>query len=218
MDVHIRDIKVFDNIYGLIFAIFGVLLQIFAFFYTSASFLSLISGATGIFAVVLCAERRMSFWTFAWIQLITYLILALQQNLWGEVAENIFYAITMIGGMFIWNKRRNEDKVKTRALSRGGLTTLSICTFLGIVALYSYLLTTNDSQPLLDSITTIPAIVAQILMILAFREQWYFWLIIDIASIYMWAVAGDWCMVSQFVFWSMNCLYGIYKWKNCEIS
>ena len=72
-------IKLFDNRYGLMFAILGVLLQVFAFFYTGASILSLISGVSGIFAVVLCAERKMTFWIFAWIQLITYLILAWEQ-------------------------------------------------------------------------------------------------------------------------------------------
>ena len=207
------EIKLFDNTYGLIFAILGVILQVFAFFYTGASLLSLISGVTGIFAVVLCAERRMSFWVFGWIQLITYLILAFQQNLWGEVGENIFYAITMIGGMFIWNKYRNENKVKSRKLSNNILTLLVIGMALGIITLYSYLLTTNDSQPFIDSITTVPAIIAQILMIMAYREQWYFWLIIDVVSIYMWIIAGDWCMVSQFIFWTINCLYGIFKWN-----
>lgn len=205
--------KLFDNTYGLIFAILGVILQVFAFFYTGASLLSLISGVTGIFAVVLCAERRMSFWTFGWIQLITYLILAYQQNLWGEVGENIFYAITMIGGMFIWNKYRNENKVKPRKLSNNIFISLIIGMILGIIGLYSYLFTTNDSQPFIDSVTTVPAIIAQILMIMAYREQWYFWLIIDIVSIYMWIIAGDWCMVSQFIFWTVNCLYGIFKWN-----
>ena len=51
-------IKLFDNRYGLMFAILGVLLQVFAFFYTGASILSLISGVSGIFAVVLCAESN----------------------------------------------------------------------------------------------------------------------------------------------------------------
>lgn len=205
--------KLFDNRYGLIFAILGVLLQVFAFFYTSASILSLISGVTGIFAVVLCAERKMSFWIFAWIQLITYLILALDQKLYGEVGENIFYAITMIYGMFVWNKYKVGDKVKSRSLSKNYFELINIACVVGILLLWYILKRTNDSQPFMDSISTIPAIIAQILMIIAYKEQWYFWLVIDIASIYMWAVAGDWCMVSQFIFWAINCLYGIKKWN-----
>lgn len=205
--------KLFDNRYGLLFAILGVLLQVFAFFYTGASILSLISGISGIFAVVLCAERKMSFWIFAWIQLITYLILAWDQKLWGEVGENIFYGITMIGGMFIWNKYKEGDKVKSRSLSKNYFEFIKITCAIGILLLWYGLKCTNDTQPFMDSISTVPAIIAQILMITAYKEQWYFWLIIDIASIYMWAIAGDWCMVSQFIFWTINCLYGIKKWK-----
>ena len=211
-------IKLFDNRYGLMFAILGVLLQVFAFFYTGASILSLISGVSGIFAVVLCAERKMSFWIFAWIQLITYLILVWDQKLWGEVGENIFYAITMIGGMFIWNKYKENDKVKSRSLSKNFFELIKICCAIGILLLWYCLKCTDDTQPFMDSITTVPAIIAQILMITAYKEQWYFWLIIDIASIYMWAIACDWCMVSQFIFWTINCLYGLRKWNNCEVS
>lgn len=209
-------IKLFDNIYGLSFAILGVVLQIIAFLYTGASLLSLISGVSGIFAVVLCAERKMSFWIFAWIQLITYLVLAFEQKLWGEVGENIFYAITMIGGMFIWNKYKENNLVKSRRLEPGWLMNIYYFGLIGVLGLWLILNYTNDTQPFMDSITTVPAIIAQILMIMAYREQWYFWLIIDVASIYMWAVAGNWCMVSQFIFWTINCLYGIKKW-NYEI-
>jgi nicotinamide mononucleotide transporter PnuC len=78
--------------------------------------------------------------------------------------------------------------------------------------LWSILLNTDDSQPFMDSITTVPAFVAQILMILRYKESWYYWLTIDLGSIIMWSVAGDWCMVAQFVFWSVNCIYGLRKW------
>lgn len=203
----------FDNKFGFIFAFIGILLQIVAFIYTDASWLSLISGISGILAVVLCAERKMSFWIFLWIQLITYTILVVDQKLWGEVGEYIFYGITMILGMFIWNKYQENYKVKSRILSNNSLTLLMIFCCLGTILLYSYLLTTNDTQPFIDSISTVPAIFAQFLMILAYREQWYFWLTIDIASVIMWWIIGDWCMTSQFIFWTINCIYGLKKWK-----
>ena len=206
----------FNNKYGLLFALLGILIQIIAYISSDVPMLSLYSGISGIFAVVLCAERRLSFWAFAWIQLITYVILAWYQNLWGEVGENVFYAITMIFGMFIWNKRTDNietNKIHSRELSKLNFIWIIVVMIIGISGLYLYLLRTNDTQPFIDSVSTVPAIIAQILMILAYKEQWYFWLIIDVASIYMWAVAGDWCMVAQFIFWSINCIYGIYNWK-----
>lgn len=206
----------FNNKYGLSFALLGILIQIISYISSDVPWLSLVSGISGIFTVVLCAERRLSFWTFAWIQLITYVILAWNQKLWGEVGENVFYAITMIFGMFIWNERTDNietDKVHSRELSNSSLILIVIGMVCGIITLYSFLLMTNDSQPFIDSVSTVPAIIAQMLMILAYKEQWYFWLIIDVASIYMWAIAGDWCMVAQYIFWSINCIYGIYNWK-----
>ena len=217
MTMNLDKLNIFKNSYGLLFATLGVLIQVFAFIYTGATWLSLISGVTGIIAVVLCAERKMSFWIFAWIQLITYVILAIDQQLWGEVGENIFYAITMIAGMFIWNKNKEGDQVKAKQLTKNKFELIKIGCVLGIIALWCVLKQTNDTQPFMDSITTVPAIIAQIFMILTYREQWYFWLIIDVASIYMWVVAGNWCMVAQFVFWTANCLYGLKNWKN-EIS
>ena len=71
---------------------------------------------------------------------------------------------------------------------------------------------TDDTQPMLDSLSTVPAFAAQILMILRYREQWAYWLVIDIASVIMWINAENWCMVMQFVFWTLNCSYGTYKW------
>lgn len=217
MKMNLDKLNIFKNSYGLLFATLGVLIQVFAFIYTGATWLSFISGVTGIIAVVLCAERKMSFWIFAWIQLITYVILAIDQQLWGEVGENIFYAITMIAGMFIWNKNKEGDQVKAKQLTKNKFDLTKIGCVLGIIALWCVLKQTNDTQPFMDSITTVPAIIAQIFMILAYREQWYFWLIIDVDSIYMWAVAGNWCMAAQFVFWTANCLYGLKNWKN-EIS
>lgn len=208
--------KLFDNKYGLTFAMLGVILQVFAFWYTGASWLSLISGVSGIFAVVLCAERKISFYVFGWIQLLTYIILVYNQRLWGEVWENIFYGLTMFYGMYLWFMNRDEidtSKVRPRRLKSRMLWLVYALGAIGVLSLWMILDKTNDSQPFMDSISTVPAIIAQLMMIYALKEQWYFWLIIDVASIVMWSIAGDWCMVSQFVFWTINCLYGLKKWK-----
>ena len=84
-----------DN-FGVWFLSIGVILQIISYLITGSSWISLISGITGIIAVVWCAERKMIFWFFAWIQLITYVILAYQQHFYGEIVENIFR-----GGIFL---------------------------------------------------------------------------------------------------------------------
>lgn len=205
----------FSNWFGFIFLITGVVLQLVVYQMTNDSMLSMISGVSGIIAVVLCSQRKFIFYLFAWIQLITYVILAYEQRLYGEIIENIFYAITMIIGMFMWYFNYDKDNGKVESLKQGTwefISTLILMVIL-IAIFYNNLSVTDDTQPFLDSITTIPAFIAQILLIMRYREQWVFWLIIDVASILMWIHAGNWCMVIQFIFWTINCIYGFYNWS-----
>lgn len=204
----------FTNNFGLVFMIVGVMIQTLTYLITGSSRLSVVSGICGIISVVLCSQRKFMFYVFGFIQLFTYVILCMQQKLYGEIAENAFYFVTMLIGFSHWLSNYNEDEaaVETRKLNLSQKVWTVMTTVLLTVALYNILLITDDTQPFLDSVTTVPAFVAQILLITRYRDSWYYWLTIDLGSIVMWAVAGDWCMVAQFVFWTANCIYGLKKW------
>lgn len=201
--------------FGLMFMLVGLLTQGFVGLVMGSTKLSLASGMLGVISVVLCSQKKISFYVFGFAQLITYVILCLQQNLYGEIIENIFYFVTMLYGMFHWNSHYNNEslEVKTRHLAAKQNVLVFVATALASVALFYGLLITNDTQPFMDAVTTVPAFVAQILMILRFKESWFYWFIIDLGSIIMWAIASDWCMVAQFVFWTANCVYGYYMWN-----
>lgn len=145
----------------------------------------------------------------------TYAYLAFEQRLYGELTEYAFYAITTLYGMFVWFS--NYNLRTSTVISRSLNTKESIYVFLMNIAciwiVADILINTNDTQPILDSISTVPAFTAQILMVFRFKEQWLYWLIIDIASIIMWINADNWCMAMQFVFWTANCIYGYYLWR-----
>ena len=196
------------------FILIGILMQVIVFRITDAPSLSLISGVFGVISVVLCSNRKVSFYLFGFVQLFTYVLLCLEQNLYGEIAENAFYFVTMLIGLSHWLDNYNEDKVsvETRKLNATQKMWIAIGTLFGTLIMFNILLLTDDTQPFMDAITTIPAFVAQILMILRYRDSWFYWLIIDIGSIIMWGIAGDWCMVVQFIFWTVNCIYGLKKW------
>ena len=207
--------ELFDSWFGLLFMMSGLIVQYIAYKTTDASLISLISGSAGVISVVLCSQKKWMFYVFGWLQLITYCILAYEQRLYGELAENGFYAATMIAGMWIWLSHYNRESavVDTLKMTKTWFSVTIVAMAICIIALYSVLLRTDDTQPFIDSVTTVPAFIAQILLILRYREQWLFWLIIDIGSVVMWITAGDYCMAAQFVFWSLNCIYGFAKWS-----
>ena len=213
------------------FMLFGIALQIFAVWYgyhtgTPDSIVSIISGITGIISVVLCAEGKISFYLFGYIQLFTYVIgIAIPFALWGEVVENVYYFITMIIGTVIWFKNYKTDDngataVKSKKLDYKGWITWVAIFIVSTIALGFILMHIHeiiptleaDPQPWLDSITTTAPFIAQVLLMLGYREQWAFWIVEDIISLVMFTILGSWVMVAQYLFWTINCVYGWIKW------
>lgn len=204
------------NINEHLFMLIGIFLQLFTWYITKDSLVSLISGVTGIISVILCSQRKMSFYLFGFIQLGTYIYLAWQQRFYGELVENIFYIITMLIGIVVWIKNYNTEEqiVESKRLSNNLFYIICSIMILSCI-LFGYYMKyyTDNTQPFMDSFSTVPAFIAQTLLMLRYREQWIFWIIIDIVSIFMWMFADNWIMVIQFIFWTMNCIYGYNKWK-----
>ena len=71
----------------------------------------------------------------------------------------------------------------------------------------------GSAQAYTDAATNVLAIFAQLLMVRRYREQWIWWLIIDILCVKMWFVAGNWSMVAMYIAWIANCIYGWYNWS-----
>lgn len=204
------------NINEHLFMLIGIFIQLIALYITKDSLISLISGVTGIISVILCSQRKISFYFFGFIQLGTYMYLAWQQRFYGELIENVFYIITMLIGIVVWLKNYNTEKqiVESKRLSdRLFYIICSIMVFICVLFGYYMKYFTDNTQPFMDSFSTVPAFIAQTLLMLRYREQWIFWIIIDVVSIFMWMFADNWIMVIQFIFWTMNCIYGYRKWK-----
>jgi nicotinamide mononucleotide transporter len=177
--------------------------------------LALCSGIAGVISVVLCSQKKYAFYFWGLLQLITILIISFQTGLFGKVLENGFYLVTTIIGMFIWGKNVDGDKVKTQKMSYGDWMVLSIMLPLLILGVSVFVVKFNNSEQIfLDTLTTTIGIIAQLMMIFRFKEQWYLWFVLDILCIALWAIDGNWCLSVQYIFWSINCIYGMIIWKN----
>lgn len=198
-----------------IFLILGLLVQVLTFVLMPDNPISLVSGMLGICSVVLGAQGNILTFVFGFAQVATYTYLCCVERFYAEIAINIYYFITMIYGVYCWRNRlsNNSLQVQTRRLSIKLLAWGML-----LIALFSWLTGwllarfTDDPQPYMDAFTTVPAIAAQLLMVLAYREQWYLWLVVDVLAVMMWLRAENYCMAAQYVFWCVNCIYGYIQW------
>ncbi|MBO4986193.1 MAG: nicotinamide mononucleotide transporter, partial [Paludibacteraceae bacterium] len=192
-----------------IFLILGVLVQVVTFYVLPEDNpWSLVSGVLGICSVVLGAQGNILSFVFGFAQVATYTYLCCIEHFYAEIAMNIYYFITMIYGVYCWRKRltNNSMQLQTRCLSAKTLPWIIVAIII-LSVLVGWLLGhyTDDPQPYMDAFTTVPAIAAQLLMVLAYREQWYLWLVVDLLAVVMWLRAENYCMAAQYAFWCANC-------------
>lgn len=206
------------NLFEKLFMLSMLLVQIIVFCIAPDTPLGVISGIAGVISVVLCAKGKISFYFIGFVQTISYLFLAWQNRFYGEVIENIFYLVTMIWGIFVWkrNMEHNDDgtsDVKAKKFSVVQWVLAIIGTIISTVVMGYWLTTIGSAQAYTDAATNVMAIFAQLLMVRCYREQWIWWIIIDLFCIKMWFVAGNWSMVAMYIAWTANCIYGWYNWS-----
>lgn len=209
----------FDKIY----MISMLALQIVVFCIAPDSTLGIIAGMSGVISVMLCAKGKISSYFVGFVQTISYLVLAWNNRFYGEVLENIFYIVTMIWGIFVWKKNmhQNEDgsqDVITKKFTPIQWLVATIGIIIATIAMGYWLNSIGSAQPYTDAATNVLAVFAQLLMVKRYREQWFWWLIIEFFCIKMWFVAGNWSMVAMYSGWVINCIYGWRNWTKMSAN
>lgn len=201
-------------------ALIGLQLVI-AFIYPDSP-MGTIAALTGVICVALVGKGRISNYFFGAVSNILYFILSLQAVFYGEVMIAAFYVLAQFWGLYTWRKNMTREPtegdakdVRARRLSLGGWAAVLIG--LGAAA-WSYgmlLERIGSNQPYIDGFTTVVAIIAQMLMVYRFREQWLLWIVLNLAQITLWLTsdeAGAMNIVIMYVAFLLNSAYGWYNW------
>ena len=206
------------NTFEKIFLGSMIALQIIMYCIFPESLIGMICGLSGVICVVLTAKGKISSYAFNFIQMITYMVICWNAALYLEFGEQIFYFIVCVFGVFMWNKnmKTNEDgttQVKAKKFKPWQWIVVVI-----VVAWTTWLLgffgaeVLGSTLPYLDAMTVALAVIAQLLMVWRYREQWACWILIDIISLIMFVVLGNWSMVAMYIAWTANAFYGWYNW------
>ena len=180
-----------------------------------------ICSITGVLCVLLVAKGKLANFYFGIINVGLYVFIAYQASLYGEVMLNgLYYFPIQFIGLYTWKKRMSNEtgSVKARTMSRGKLSLIALGCLAAIGVYSQVLLSIGGNTVYLDSTSTVLSIVAQLLMLSMFAEQWLLWIIVDVVSVGMWiipAMTGDAMAISMTIMWSaylINAVYGYYNW------
>lgn len=153
--------------------------------------LGIISSLTGIICVVCTGKGKLSAYIFGLINTALYAYIAYQAQYYGEVMLNALYYVPMqFVGFYLWDKHMNSESnevIKTKMNFKGQLITL----ILSIISIYIYglfLQKLGGNLPFVDSASTCLSVIAMILSVKRYMEQWLLWIVIDVITIIMWCI------------------------------
>lgn len=189
--------------------------------YWQDTFMGIISATTGVACVVCTGKGKLSAYAFGLVNCVLYAIISYQAKLYGETMLNAIYYIPMqFVGFYVWNKNMNKEtnEVKKRHM---GLK-LRILALIGIIIttiIYAIILKhLGDAMPLIDSFTTVSSVVAMIISIGMYSEQWWVWIFVDIFTVIMWGinfVAGNDNIATllMWIIYLVNAIIMCVKWE-----
>lgn len=183
--------------------------------------LALISGITGILGVVLAAKGKVSTYIFATVNVAIYALLTFQNHLYGEFMLNAFYYIPMnFIGFYLWSKHKDNESVEVEGKKLTGKQTVILFAAVAVVVLvYWQILSRIGGQlALIDAMSTVFSVVALIMQVARYAEQWLLWIIVNVVSVVMWLllIGKDSSAVTMVVMWIaylFNSVYGYYNWR-----
>lgn len=197
---------------------------------------------TGVLSTVMSANGNILTFAFGFIDVLIGTIIYYENGIMGNFALHAFYFLPMqFIGFWQWRRRGarvksakgEAKKVKARRLTRRQWLFLTGAMLVGITVLYFILLFVDNTKLeagkileqnklkiLLDAIVMAANIAGQVLMSLAFMEQWYMWMIVNISSVSLWIVAlvspdassTAAVMAVKYSFYLLNVLNGIRIW------
>ena len=183
-----------------------------------ALLLEIVAVIFGVLYTVLMAQNKISCWIFGIIgSLLSVYLFIEYAKLYAEAVLYVFYVFAGIYGWMQWKNQKDltevyQQKISTHIKLITGGTIVSILLYFGLSYLFK-----EAEKPLIDSFTTVFSFIATYLMAKKWIENWYYWLIIDGVSVYLYYTRELEIYALLMLVYTGLVVYGYWKWKQLKI-
>ena len=164
--------------------------------------------------LVLAIRQNIWCWLCAGISTAIYVYLFLNARLYMESALNVFYFGMAVYGWSVWNRGRTGDHELPVSVWSPMTHGYAIAVIISASLISGYLLSryTDAAFPYIDSMTTWAAIWATFLVARKVLENWWYWLVIDIASVFIYWSRDLQLTSLLFVIYVVMIPFGLISW------
>lgn len=160
--------------------------------YWKDSAIGIISATTGVACVVCTGKGKLSAYIFGAVNTLLYAFISLEAKYYGEVMLNLLYYFPMqFYGFYVWKKNMNEEtyEVKKRRMSKKSFGVVLFVILVATLAYGRFLGYLGGNLSYIDALSTVASVVAMVISIKMYLEQWIIWIIVDVVTVIMWAMA-----------------------------
>lgn len=162
-----------------------------------------------LYLVLISFSQRVS-WIFGIISSAIYVYMAFVTAIYLQAGLQFVYVVLGVYGYINWGKTA-ENKLKRWPLKKHllvGIPTLIVALLLGLI--FS---NTNQKLPYLDAFITAFAILATYLTTKSILENWLYWIVLNLLSMYLWYEQGLQLTVFLFATNTLMANFGFILWR-----
>lgn len=198
--------------------------------YSNSGVLALIIAMTGIINMVLIAKGKIVNYLFGLVSNVLYAWVCLDNQIYGQFMLFMFYFVPMqFYGWYLWTNPRNQSQhsqIIARRLANKDRLYLLIIAVISVL-LYAFILKLIGQKFAFidDALAGVLSVIAMFLMARFYIEQWYLWIVINIATVSIWTqnvmIHHDFQNAPLLVMWViylLNALYGYYNWNKIQAN
>ena len=178
---------------------------------------SIIADIIGVINVVLGGKGKLSNYFFGVVSACLMIYINLTVKNFGIMMVSIYNLVMQFVGFRAWSKNMNTTTHEVKKIHMKKNLRL---VYFGIIAAATVILgfimkKVGDAHPFIDAFITASQVIAMILMVRMFAEQWWLWIVINIASIYLFLTSREvtLALALMYMVYFVNSIIMCIKWE-----
>ena len=168
---------------------------------------------SSIIYVILAAKRSILCWLFAFIGSTLFVYLCYIGQLYIESILQLFYVVMAVVGWLTWKNSNSDEVLIKKWAIKKHLINILISGFIAVLIGYGFDNYTSQANPYIDAFTTCYSLYATFMVTRKILGNWIYWIVIDLASIYLYAQQDYYLTAVQYGLFTLLAVYGYMVWR-----
>lgn len=187
--------------------------------FIATHWLDILTTVLGLIYILLEYRASIALWIVGIIMPALDIYLYWSHGLYGDAGMAVYYTLAAVYGYAVWRfgHKRNQTLGKELPITRMRLSLYLPATLFFFAAwgvtYYVLAMYTNSTVPLLDAFTNALSFVGLWALARKYIEQWFFWIVVDIISAYLYTSKGIPFKAGLYALYVVIAVMGYCKWK-----